>query len=39
MKKVIITGWSIRLGVWVVKELQDHGYKVINIDTKFPPRS
>lgn len=37
MKKVVVTGGSGRLGIWVVKEFQDHGYQVINIDTKLPP--
>ena len=36
MKKIIVTGGSGRLGIWVVKEFQDHGYEVINVDTKLP---
>jgi nucleoside-diphosphate-sugar epimerase len=39
MKKVVITGGSGILGVWVVKEFEEHGYEVINIDTKFPPKN
>lgn len=37
MNKVVVTGGSGRLGVWVVKEFQENGYQVINIDTKLPP--
>jgi nucleoside-diphosphate-sugar epimerase len=36
LRKVVITGGSGRLGTWVVKEFIEHGYDVVNADTKLP---
>ncbi|MFB5190199.1 NAD-dependent epimerase/dehydratase family protein [Alicyclobacillus fastidiosus] len=36
MPKVVITGGSGLLGPWVIREFVDHGYEVLNVDTKVP---
>ncbi|GMA62497.1 NAD(P)-dependent oxidoreductase [Alicyclobacillus fastidiosus] len=36
MPKVVITGGSGLLGPWVIREFVDHGYEVLNVDTKIP---
>lgn len=36
MKRVVITGGSGLLGPWVLKEFVDHGYDVLNVDTRKP---
>lgn len=36
MAKVVITGGSGLLGPWVLREFVDHGYEVVNVDTKHP---
>lgn len=36
MSKVVVTGGSGLLGPWVVKEFLDHGYEVVNVDSKHP---
>ncbi len=35
-KKVVVTGGSGLLGPFVVKEFLEHGYDVLNVDTKLP---
>lgn len=35
-KKVVVTGGSGMLGRWIVKHLVEHGYDVLNVDTKLP---
>jgi nucleoside-diphosphate-sugar epimerase len=35
-KRVAITGGSGKAGKWIVKELIDHGYEVLNLDWKLP---
>ncbi|URN95822.1 MAG: NAD(P)-dependent oxidoreductase [Candidatus Pristimantibacillus lignocellulolyticus] len=35
-KKVVVTGGSGMLGRWVVKHLVEHGYNVLNVDTRQP---
>jgi nucleoside-diphosphate-sugar epimerase len=34
--KVVVTGGSGKLGTWVVREFVEHGYDVLNVDTKRP---
>jgi nucleoside-diphosphate-sugar epimerase len=36
MPKVIVTGGSGLLGPWVIREFLEHGYEVVNADTKYP---
>lgn len=36
MEKIVVTGGSGKLGVWVIKDLLEHGYKVLNVDSKAP---
>ncbi|MCR2805990.1 NAD-dependent epimerase/dehydratase family protein [Paenibacillus soyae] len=36
IKKVVVTGGSGMLGRWVVKHLVEHGYEVLNVDTRQP---
>ncbi|MFB3164939.1 NAD(P)-dependent oxidoreductase [Neobacillus sp. 179-J 1A1 HS] len=36
MKKVAVTGGSGRIGQWVIKDLLDHGYDVVNVDVNKP---
>ncbi|WMJ89050.1 NAD-dependent epimerase/dehydratase family protein [Anaerocolumna sp. MB42-C2] len=36
MKKIVVTGGSGKLGVWVIKDLLEHGYEVLNVDSKVP---
>ncbi|QCT01750.1 NAD-dependent epimerase/dehydratase [Paenibacillus algicola] len=36
MPKVVITGGSGMLGRWVVRHFLEHGYEVLNVDTKQP---
>lgn len=36
MKKIVVTGGSGLLGPWVIKEFLEHGYNVVNVDTKQP---
>ena len=36
-KKVVVTGGSGLLGVWVVKEFLEHGYEVVNADVRRSP--
>lgn len=36
MKKIVVTGGSGKLGIWVLKELTQHGYDVLNVDQKLP---
>jgi nucleoside-diphosphate-sugar epimerase len=36
MKKVVVTGGSGLLGLWVIKEFLNHGYEVVNADVKHP---
>lgn len=36
MKKIVVTGGSGKLGEWVVKDLLQHGYQVLNVDSKAP---
>lgn len=36
MTRVVITGGSGRLGTWVLREFVEHGYEVVNVDTKQP---
>ena len=36
MTKVVVTGGSGKLGTWVVREFVEHGYDVLNVDTKRP---
>lgn len=35
-KKVVVTGGSGMLGRWVVKHFVEHGYEVLNVDTRHP---
>ncbi|MCL6627864.1 MAG: NAD(P)-dependent oxidoreductase, partial [Alicyclobacillus shizuokensis] len=35
-KRVVVTGGSGRLGPWVIREFLEHGYEVVNIDTRHP---
>ncbi len=35
-KKVVVTGGSGMLGKWVVKHFVEHGYEVLNVDTRQP---
>jgi nucleoside-diphosphate-sugar epimerase len=35
-KRIAITGGSGKAGKWIVKELLDHGYDVLNLDWKLP---
>jgi nucleoside-diphosphate-sugar epimerase len=35
-KRIAITGGSGKAGKWIVKELLDHGYEVLNLDWKLP---
>jgi nucleoside-diphosphate-sugar epimerase len=37
MKKVVVTGGSGKLGQFVVRDLLDHGYRVLSLD-RVPPR-
>nr|WP_115994736.1 NAD(P)-dependent oxidoreductase [Cohnella lupini] len=36
MKKVVVTGGSGMLGRWIVKHFVEHGYEVLNVDTRQP---
>ncbi len=36
MKKIVVTGGNGRVGSFVIKELLNHGYEVINADIKMP---
>jgi len=36
MKKIVVTGGSGKLGMWVIKDLIEHGYDVLNVDQKAP---
>jgi nucleoside-diphosphate-sugar epimerase len=36
--RVVVTGGSGRVGQFVVKELQDHGHEVTNLDLRYPAR-
>jgi nucleoside-diphosphate-sugar epimerase len=36
MKKIVVTGGSGKLGTWVVKDLVEHGYQVLNVDSRMP---
>lgn len=36
MKRVVVTGGSGLLGPYVIQEFLDHGYEVLNVDTKQP---
>jgi nucleoside-diphosphate-sugar epimerase len=36
LKKVAVTGGSGRIGQWVIKDLLDHGYNVVNVDVNKP---
>ncbi len=36
MKKVVVTGGSGKLGEWVLKDLVQHGYQVLNVDKMAP---
>ncbi len=36
MKKIAVTGGSGRLGTWVIKELLEHRYDVVNLDSRSP---
>ena len=38
-KKVVVTGGSGLLGVWVVKEFLEHGYEVVNADVRRSPEA
>jgi nucleoside-diphosphate-sugar epimerase len=38
-KRIAITGGSGKAGKWIVKELLDHGYDVLNLDWKLPTES
>jgi nucleoside-diphosphate-sugar epimerase len=35
-KRIAITGGSGKAGKWIVKEMLDHGYDVVNLDWKLP---
>ncbi|MCL6633701.1 MAG: NAD(P)-dependent oxidoreductase [Alicyclobacillus herbarius] len=35
-KRVVVTGGSGLLGPWVIREFLEHGYDVVNIDTRHP---
>jgi len=35
-KRIAVTGGSGKAGKWIVKELLDHGYEVLNLDWKLP---
>lgn len=37
MKKVVVTGGSGLLGPWVIREFLEHGYEVLNADTRPLP--
>jgi nucleoside-diphosphate-sugar epimerase len=39
MKRVIVTGGSGKLGGFVLKELLDHGYEVLNLDLRIAEES
>ena len=39
MKKIVVTGGSGKLGTWVIKDLIEHGYEVLNADSKPPEKS
>lgn len=36
MKKIVVTGGNGRLGPWIIRELLDHGYEVLNVDLRQP---
>jgi len=36
LKKIAVTGGSGRIGQWVIKDLLEHGYEVINVDMNKP---
>ncbi|NMO95079.1 NAD-dependent epimerase/dehydratase family protein [Paenibacillus lemnae] len=36
MTKVVVTGGSGMLGRWVVRQFVEHGYEVVNVDTRQP---
>jgi nucleoside-diphosphate-sugar epimerase len=35
-KKVVVTGGSGMLGKWIIKHFIEHGYEVLNVDTRQP---
>lgn len=35
-KRIVVTGGSGKAGKWVIKELVEHGYDVLNLDLKVP---
>lgn len=35
-KKIVVTGGSGKAGKWIIKELVDNGYEVLNLDWKQP---
>lgn len=37
MKRIIVTGGSGKIGVWLLKELCDQGFEVLNLDLKPAP--
>ncbi|WNQ09802.1 NAD(P)-dependent oxidoreductase [Paenibacillus aurantius] len=37
--KIAVTGGSGKAGKWIVRELIDHGYEVVNLDSKLPEES
>jgi nucleoside-diphosphate-sugar epimerase len=37
--KIVVTGGSGKLGTWVIKDLIEHGYEVLNVDSKVPKES
>ncbi|WEG11723.1 NAD(P)-dependent oxidoreductase [Pullulanibacillus sp. KACC 23026] len=37
--KIAVTGGSGRIGHWIIQDLIDHGYDVINLDQKEPEKS
>jgi nucleoside-diphosphate-sugar epimerase len=38
-KRIAVTGGSGKAAKWILKELVDHGYDVLNLDTKLPAES
>jgi len=34
MKRIVVTGGSGKIGAWILKELLDAGYEVLNVDLK-----
>ena len=39
MKKIVVTGGSGKLGEWVINDLLEHNYEVLNVDSKAPKES